>query len=168
MTKHETFAAHTPPFKARYGNFIGGAFGAESRALLREHLAGHRQDVLRGRPLRRRGHRAGARRRARRQGRLGQAPASPSARNILNKIADRMEENLELLARRRDLGQRQADPRDDRRRPAAGDRPFPLLRRLHPRPGRLDLRRSTTTPSPITSTSRSASSARSSRGTSRC
>ena len=32
--------------------------------------------------------------------------------------------------------QRQADPRDQGRRPAAGDRSFPLLRRLHPCPGR--------------------------------
>ena len=67
----------------------------------------------------------------------------------------------------RDLGQRQADPRDHGRRHPAGHRPLPLLRRLHPRPGRRALARSTTTPSPITSTSRSASSARSSPGTSR-
>ena len=68
---------------------------------------------------------------------------------------------------RRDAGQRQADPRDDRRRPAARDRSLPLLRRLHPRRRKARIARSTTTPSPITSTSRSAWSARSSRGTSR-
>ena len=28
MTRHETFSAQTPPFKARYGNFINGAFEA--------------------------------------------------------------------------------------------------------------------------------------------
>ena len=38
---------------------------------------------------------------------------------------------------RRDLGQRQADPRDDGRRHAARHRPFPLFRRRDPRPGRL-------------------------------
>ncbi len=42
----------------------------------------------------------------------GAGPASPSARVILNKIADRMEDNLEHAGARRDLGQRQADPRD--------------------------------------------------------
>ena len=35
------------------------------------------------------------------------------------------------------LGQRQADPRDARRRHPAGHRSFPLLRRRHPRPGGL-------------------------------
>ena len=68
---------------------------------------------------------------------------------------------------RRNHRQRQADPRDDGRRHPARRRPLPLLRRLPARPGRLDLARSTTTPSPTTSMSRSASSARSSRGTSR-
>ncbi len=48
---------------------------------------------------------------------------------ILNKIADRIEENLELHRRRRDLGQRQAGPRDPRRRHPARRRPLPLLRR---------------------------------------
>ena len=47
-------------------------------------------------------------------------------------------------------------------------RPFPLFRRLHPRAGRRHLARSTTTRSPIISMSRSASSARSFRGISRC
>ena len=93
---------------------------------------------------------------------------SPAERaNILNKIADRMEENLQGARHGRDHRQRQADPRDHRRRHPAGDRPLPLLRRLHPRAGRLAVARSTTTPSPTTSTSRSAWSARSSRGTSR-
>ena len=85
------------------------------------------------------------------------SPAERAA--VLNKIADRIEQNLETLARRRDLGQRQADPRDARRRHAARDRPLPLLRRLHPRAGGRRSARSTTTPSPTTSTSRSASSA---------
>ena len=42
--------------------------------------------------------------------------------------------------RRRDLGQWQADPRDDPRRRAAGDRPLPLFRGLRARAGGLDLR----------------------------
>ena len=70
-------------------------------------------------------------------------------------------------ARRNDR-QRQADPRDDRRRRAARHRPFPLFRRLPPRAGRRHRPKSTTTRSPIISMSRSASSARSFRGTSRC
>ena len=53
------------------------------------------------------------------------------------------------------------------RRHPAGDRPLPLLRRCAAGPGGLASRRSTRTPSPTTSTSRSASSGRSSRGTSR-
>ena len=36
----------------------------------------------------------------------------------------------------RDVGQRQADPRDTQRRHPIGGRPLPLLRRLHPRAGR--------------------------------
>ncbi len=42
--------------------------------------------------------------------------------------------------RGRDHRQRQADPRDDRRRHPARHRPLPLFRRLHPRAGRLALR----------------------------
>ena len=60
--------------------------------------------------------------------------------NVLLKIADRMEANLEDLAVDRDLGQRQGGPRDAQRRPAAGDRPLPLLRRCAARPGGLDQR----------------------------
>ena len=41
---------------------------------------------------------------------------------------------------RRELGERQAGPRDAQRRPAAGDRPLPLLRRRDPRRGGPDLR----------------------------
>ena len=47
--------------------------------VLREPVAGERQDVLRGRPRHRRGHRARARRRARRRSRLGQDRGRPSA-----------------------------------------------------------------------------------------
>ena len=51
-----------------------------------------------------------------------------------------MEENLKAAGRGRDHRQRQADPRDDRRRHAARHRSFPLFRRVHPRPGRLAVR----------------------------
>ena len=55
---------------------------------------------------------------------------------------DRRQDGEQSQAARdgRDARQRQADPRDDARRPAARRRSLPLLRRLHPRPGRLDLR----------------------------
>ena len=46
----------------------------------------------------------------------------------------------QLHRRRGNRRQRQADPRNQRRRHPAGHRPLPLLRRLHPRSGRLDLR----------------------------
>ena len=54
---------------------------------------------------------------------------------ILNKIADRIEANLEIARAGRVLGQRQADPRDAQRRHAAGGRSLPLLRRRDPRAG---------------------------------
>jgi aldehyde dehydrogenase len=56
--------------------------------------------------------------------------------NILLKIADRIEQNLETAGLRRDRGQRQADPRDAERRHPAGRRSLPLLRRLPARAGR--------------------------------
>ena len=43
---------------------------------------------------------------------------------ILNKIADRIEANLETIALRRVVGQRQADPGDAERRHPFGRRPF--------------------------------------------
>ena len=62
------------------------------------------------------------------------ARTSPTERaKLLNKIADRIEDNLELLAQRRDARQRQADPRDDECGRAAVGRSLPLFRRLHPR-----------------------------------
>ncbi len=75
----------------------------------------------------------------RRKDAWGKTSAAERAR-ILNKIADRMEEQPRHPGARRDARQRQADPRDDARRPAARHRSLPLLRRLHPRPGRLDRR----------------------------
>ena len=102
----------------------------------------------------------------------GAAPAwgktsPPSAPCILNKIADRMEQNLEMLA--------VAETWDNGkpvRETLAADIPLAIdhfryfAGAIRAQEGS-HLARSTRTPSPTTSTSRSASSARSSRGTSR-
>ena len=69
--------------------------------------------------------------------RPGAGRRSTDRANILNKIADRMEANLETARGRRDLGQRQAVRETLARRPAAGDRPLPLLRGCGPRAGGL-------------------------------
>ena len=56
---------------------------------------------------------------------------------LMYKLADLIEEEHRRTGRARDARQRQADPRAPRRRPAAGDRLLPLLRRLgrqDPRP----------------------------------
>ena len=128
---------------------------------------GDRPADLRGRALRRPGHRAGARRRPRRQGRLGRD------------LHDRALEGAERSRRRdrgeprdaggrRELGERQAGARDARRRHPAGGRPLPLLRRRDPRRGGHDLRdRQGHRRLPLL-TSRSAWSGRSSPSTSRC
>ena len=141
--------------------------GAGEGPVLREHLAGHRQGVLRdrrARPPRTSNARSTPPMPPRPP---GARPRRPSARTSSTRSPTAWRQNLADAGGGRDLGQRQADPRDDGRRHAAGHRPLPLLRRLHPRAGRRASARSTTTPSPTTSTSRSASSARSSRGTSR-
>ena len=57
--------------------------------------------------------------------------------NILNKMADRIEANLESIADRRGLGERQGLPRDAGRRHPARGRPPALLRRRPARPGGL-------------------------------
>ena len=56
---------------------------------------------------------------------------------ILNRIADRMEDNLDALAKAETLDNGKPIRETMARRPAAGDRSFPLLRRLHSRAGRL-------------------------------
>ena len=93
------------------------------------------------------------------------APAKRA--EILNKIADRMEENLEAAGGGRDHRQRQADPRDA---PSPTSRSPSTISAISPPASarrKARCRRSITTPSPITFTSRWAWSARSSRGTSR-
>ena len=138
----------------RYENFIGGGWVAPSRGKYRENLTPvNGEAVQRGRRLDAGGHRARARRRPRGEGRLGGDVRRTGAR-VLNAIADAIEENLRDARGRRELGQRQAGARDARRRHPAGRRPLPLLRRRRPREeGRSP--RSTRTPSPTTSTSRS-------------
>ena len=154
-------------FKPRYENFIGGEYvRAGQGPVLREPDAGHRPDVQRGRPQYRRGRREGARRRARRCARLGQDLGRRAREHPQQDRRPRRGQPRDAR-HRRDLGERQAVPRDPRRRHPAGHRPPPLLRGRHPCAGGLALARSTRTRSPTTSTSRSASSGRSSRGTSR-
>ena len=104
--------------------------------VLREHLAGQRQAVHRGRPRHRRGHRARARRRPRRRAALGQDLGRRARQHPATRSPTGSRQNLEDARRRRDLGQRQAGPRDAGRRPAAGHRPLPLLRRRASAPRR--------------------------------
>ena len=73
------------------------ASGGPNRQIFRQCLADHRPAGLRDRPLRRFGRRGRSRRRARRQGRMGANEPAERAQ-ILLKIADRMEANLEKLA----------------------------------------------------------------------
>ena len=109
---------------------------AERRQVFRQHFADHRPAGLRDRALRRLRHRGRARRRARRQGRVG--PHQPG-RAGANPQQDRRPHGGESrdAGDRRNLGQRQADPRDDGRRPPAGGRSFPLFRRRDPRTRRV-------------------------------
>ena len=86
------------PFKSRYQNFIGGKWVSPVNGRYFENVT-----PITGRPFceiprsRRRRHRSRARCRARGEGAWGRT--SPAERaNILNRIADRMEQNLDLLA----------------------------------------------------------------------
>ena len=134
MNKVEFSRSAKVPFAKRYDNFIGGKWvapvtGSTSTTSRRSPASRSARSPA---PTRRTSSwRSTPRTRPRTP---GAAPAPAERALILNRIADRMEENLELLARGRDLGQRQADPRDDGRRHAARDRPFPLFRRLRSAP----------------------------------
>ncbi len=97
----------------------------------------------------------------------GQDRRRPNASEILNKIADRMEENLKVLAAVETIDNGKPIRETHLRRHPARHRSFPLFRRAASARRKARCRRSITTRSPITSTSRSASSARSFRGTSR-
>ena len=86
-------------YKSRYDNWIGGEYVAPVKGQYFENLSPvNGKAVLRDRPRHRRGHRARPRRRARApRRRWGKTPVAERA-NILNKIADRIEANLEMLA----------------------------------------------------------------------
>ena len=96
--------------------------------LLREHLAGQRQAVHRGRPRHRRRHRPC---RGCRVAGLRVVEEDHGHRPRQHPQQDRRPHRGEPRGhrRRRDLGQRQARARDPRRRHPARRRPLPLLRR---------------------------------------
>ena len=153
-------------FKDRYENWIGGRMGGSYyRPVHRERLPGERKAIHRGGPRRRCGRRARAR--CRPQGRtvVGQGLGHRARRRAEQ---DRRPHRCEPgdARRRRILGQRQADPRNPQRGHPARGGPLPLLRLPPSAPRKAGCPSSTTTPRPTTSTSRSASWARSSRGTS--
>ena len=87
---------------------------------------------------------------------------------ILNKIADKMAANLDLLALVETLDNGKPIREIDLCRLAAVRRPLALLRRRHPRPGRRHFRNRPRHRRLSLTMSRSASSARSFPGTSRC
>ena len=113
---------------------------ARQRQLLRKHHADHRPAVLRDRALGRRRRRSRARCRARGEGCLGPHLAPPSARTSStgSPTAWRRISICSRIAETWDNGKPIRET--TRRRHAARDRSFPLLRRLHPRAGRLALR----------------------------
>ena len=98
MTKHETFAALKPPFKPRYGNFINGQWADAKSGRVFDNISpitggkvceiarSDKDDVEAALDA---AHAAKAA--------WGRMSAAERGR-ILNRIADRMEENLELLA----------------------------------------------------------------------
>ena len=127
-------------FARRYDNFIGGDWVAPAEGAYFENPSPvDRRDLLRGRPLHRARHRTGPGRRARGGGRLGPYVGDRARGDPQQDRRPHRGEPGEA-GRRRDVGERQAGPRDARRRPAAGGRPLPLLRRGDPRPGGLDRR----------------------------
>ncbi len=109
------------------------------RPLFRQHDADHRRHALRGRAFGRRRHRDRPRRGARRKGEMGPDLDDGA---VEHSDEDRRPHGGQSGASGTggNLGQRQADPRDDGRRHSAGDRSFPLFRGLHPCTGRLDRR----------------------------
>ena len=140
MNKIEFFRAAAAPFETRYGNFIGGKwiapaagryfdnFSPVNGQKLCEVARSDAEDVEAALDA------AHAAKDAWGRTSAGRARAGPEPH--------RRPDGGEPRAPRprRDLGQRQADPRDDRRGPAARHRPLPLFRRRDPRPGRLALR----------------------------
>ena len=119
--------------KPRYDNFIGGKWVAPVKGgYMDEHQPGHRQAVLRGRPVHRGGRRARAGRRAQpRKDAWGEASLAERAA-VLNAHRRRHRGQSRDARRRRDLGERQAGARDAGGGHPARHRPLPLLRRRHP------------------------------------
>ena len=165
--KTELKSGLRPPFKKRYENFIGGKWVAPvagkyfanispiTGATICEVPRSDAQDIEKALDA---AHAA--------KDAWGRTSPAERAR-ILNQIADRIEANIQLLAEAEtwDNGKpiREIEPR----RHSFDRRSLPLFRRLYSRAGRQRRRDRSTTPSPITSTSRWAWSARSSPGTSR-
>ena len=154
-------------YRSRYDHWIGGEWVAAGQGpVLREPVAGHRQDVLRGRPGHRRGHRARPGRRARRRPGLGQDLGHRARRTSSTRspTGSRRTWRCWPSARPGTTASRSARPWPPTCRwPSTTSATSPA--RCAPR--RAASPRSTTTPSRTTSTSRSAWSGRSSRGTSR-
>ncbi len=140
MNKPEFLTSTKPPFAERYDNFIGGKWVAPKAGKYFDNTSpvtgqvvckiarSDAQDI---------------------EAALDAAHAAKEAWGrssvveraiILNRIADRMEANLEKLAVAETWDNGKADPRDARRRPAARHRPLPLFRRCSARPGRLTRR----------------------------
>ena len=87
-------------FESRYDNYIGGQWVPPVNAgrYFENPTPMTGQTFCEIARSDERRHREGARRRPRRRARLGQDLSRPSVRVILNKIADRIEENLESIA----------------------------------------------------------------------
>ncbi len=98
MTKHETFAAQRPPFQARYGNFINGQWSDAKSGRVFDNISpitgqkiceiarSDKDDVEAALDA---AHAA--------KDAWGKTSVTERAR-ILNRVADRLEENLQLLA----------------------------------------------------------------------
>ncbi len=135
--------------------------------LFRQSEPGHRRQALRNRPLQRRRHRARARRRAQGQGRLGQdlGRRALETSSTRSPTAWRRSPSCWRWSRRSTTASRSA------RRPTPTCRCASTTSATSPAPSaprKARSPKSTTTPSPIISMSRSASSARSFPGISRC
>ena len=109
--------------------------GAGRRPVFRQHHPDHRQAGLPDRPLQppTSSSRSTPRTRPRTPGARPRPPSAPRS-STRSPTGWRRSSSC---SPGRDARQRQADPRDDRRRHAARHRPLPLFRRLHPRAGRL-------------------------------
>ena len=148
----------------RHQNFIGGKWVAPVDGGYFDNVQpDHRQDRMPDRRFAGRRYSARARRGAEGEGRLGQCRAGQAGRRLSNKIADRMEENLKVLAAVETISNckliREQPPSPTSRSPSitsATSRPASA-----PRKDRSA--RSMTTRSPTIITSRSAWSGRSSR-----